>query len=142
MYDAIKTSVLSGGVNHIDTAPNYRYMKSERTVGKIVSTLENKYGIKRNELFISSKAGYIPEDAVNLISRSEMIKKLVKDVGVPESEIVMENGHSMNPKFLKHSLEESLERLNLEQLDLFYLQNAYEGQGPYNLDNVFFDRLA
>ena len=48
MYDAIKQSVLSGGINHIDTAPNYRYMKSERTVGKILTTLENKYNIDRS----------------------------------------------------------------------------------------------
>jgi aryl-alcohol dehydrogenase-like predicted oxidoreductase len=40
MYDAIKTSVLSGGVNVIDTAPNYRYMKSERVIGKILTTLD------------------------------------------------------------------------------------------------------
>jgi len=40
MYDAIKTSVLSGGVNVIDTAPNYRYMKSEKAVGKILTTLD------------------------------------------------------------------------------------------------------
>lgn len=45
MYDAIKQSVLSGGINHIDTAPNYRYMKSERTIGKILTTLESKYNI-------------------------------------------------------------------------------------------------
>lgn len=48
MYDGIKTSVLSGGVNHIDTAPNYRYMKSERTVGRVLTTLDNKYGISRD----------------------------------------------------------------------------------------------
>ncbi len=48
MYDAIKQSVLSGGINHIDTAPNYRYMKSERTIGKILTTLESKYNIKRD----------------------------------------------------------------------------------------------
>lgn len=48
MYDSIKTSVMSGGVNHIDTAPNYRYMKSERAVGRILTTLDNKYDIKRD----------------------------------------------------------------------------------------------
>ena len=67
MYDAIKQSVLSGGVNYIDTAPNYRYMKSENTIGKILTTLESKYNIPRNNLFISTKAGYVPEDAQNLI---------------------------------------------------------------------------
>ena len=39
MYNAIKQSVLSGGLNHIDTAPNYRYMKSEKTVGKVLTVL-------------------------------------------------------------------------------------------------------
>jgi len=48
LYDAIKQSVLGGGVNHIDTAPNYRYMKSERVVGKILNTLHCKYGITRD----------------------------------------------------------------------------------------------
>ncbi len=35
-----------------------------------------------------------------------------------------------------------MKRLNLETLDLYYLHNPYEAQGPYNTDNVFFDRLA
>ena len=47
MYDAVKQSVLSGGINHIDTAPNYRYMKSEKTIGKALTTLESKYDIAR-----------------------------------------------------------------------------------------------
>lgn len=68
MYNAIKTSVLSGGLNHIDTAPNYRYMKSERTVGKILNVLHHKYDIERDQIFVSSKGGYVPEDAANLIS--------------------------------------------------------------------------
>ena len=48
----------------------------------------------------------------------------------------------MHPKFLEVQLNESLKRLNVECLDVLYLQNPYEAQGPYNTDNVFFDRLA
>ena len=48
LYDAVKQSVLSGGINHIDTAPNFRYMKSEKTIGKAINTLESKYGISRD----------------------------------------------------------------------------------------------
>lgn len=87
MYNAIKTSVLSGGINHIDTAPNYRYMQSERTVGKILTVLDNKYDIKRDQLFVASKGGYVPEDAKELISQREMSLKMIREVGVPESEI-------------------------------------------------------
>ena len=142
LYSAIKQSVLSGGVNHIDTAPNFRYMKSERTVGKILTVLHNKYDITRNMLFVGSKAGYIPEDAHEMISREDMISQLVNQEGVPEDSIVMESNHCMHPKFLEHQINSSLDRLNLECLDVFYLQNPYEAQGPYNTDNVFFDRLT
>ena len=50
--------------------------------------------------------------------------------------------HCLHPKFLELQLEQSLNNLNLECLDIYYLQNAYEAQGPFNTDNVFFDRLA
>jgi aryl-alcohol dehydrogenase-like predicted oxidoreductase len=32
--------------------------------------------------------------------------------------------------------------LNVKGIDVYYLHNAYEGQGPYNTDNEFFDRLG
>jgi len=43
-------------------------MKAERTVGKILTALESKYRIDREQLFITSKAGYVPEDAEKEIS--------------------------------------------------------------------------
>ena len=125
MYNAIKTSVLSGGVNHIDTAPNYRYMKSEKTVGKVLTVLEQKYDIRRDQLFVASKGGYVPEDADEMISQREMIEKLL-ELGVPQDSIVKESGHCLDPLFLEHQLDESLKRLNLECLDVYYLHNPYE----------------
>ncbi len=52
--------VMSGGFNVIDTAINYRCQKAERTIGVALKTLNRKYGVQRDELFISSKNGYIP----------------------------------------------------------------------------------
>ena len=59
LYNAMLTSVESGGVNMIDTAINYRYMKSERTIGAVLQEL-NKRGFAREEIFLASKGGYIP----------------------------------------------------------------------------------
>lgn len=39
LYGSIIDSVLSGGVNVIDTAINYRYMKSERVIGAAIRAL-------------------------------------------------------------------------------------------------------
>lgn len=54
-YNSLKASVMSGGVNHIDTGHTFRKGKSERTVGVAVRTLIEKYGFSRDELFINSK---------------------------------------------------------------------------------------
>ena len=62
-------------------------MKSERTIGKILTTLESKYNIQRNQLFIATKAGYVPEDADNMIQRTEMIETLIKEHKVPVDSI-------------------------------------------------------
>ena len=65
VYNAAKLLVLSGGVNHIDTAINYRCQKAERSVGAAIRTLVEKHAIGRDELFIASKNGYVPDDSDN-----------------------------------------------------------------------------
>ena len=56
-----------------------------------------------------------------------MIEKLINEYDVPADSIVHESGHCLHPKFLAKQLEDSLERLNLECLDVMYLHNPYEG---------------
>jgi len=48
MFNAIIDSVRSGGVNIIDTAINYRYMKSERTIGAALRYLIKNEGFNRD----------------------------------------------------------------------------------------------
>ncbi len=59
--EAIKKSVLSA-INVIDTAINYRSQKAERSVGSAVSELLEEGKAKREELFISTKNGYVTND--------------------------------------------------------------------------------
>ncbi len=70
-----------------------------------------------------------------------MIQRYV-DNGVPADSFVKESGHCLHPEFLRQSVESSLERLNLESLDVCYLHNPYEAQGPFNTDNVVYDRIT
>jgi aryl-alcohol dehydrogenase-like predicted oxidoreductase len=60
VYNAVKLMVRCGGINVLDTAINYRCQKAERTIGAALNTLNRKYGVAREELFISTKNGYIP----------------------------------------------------------------------------------
>ena len=58
---AVKESIISG-INVIDTAINYRAQKAERSVGKAVLELINEGKINRNQIFVSSKNGYVTND--------------------------------------------------------------------------------
>ncbi len=40
-------------------AINYRYMQSERAVGKAIRTLVQKHGYSRNEFFVCTKVGFV-----------------------------------------------------------------------------------
>jgi len=62
-YETIKAAI-EKGVNVIDTAINYRYMKSERVIGKVLSK------VGRDKVIVSTKGGYIPYDVDTKIDRS------------------------------------------------------------------------
>ena len=50
------------GVNVIDSAANYRFQRSGRSIGKALQMLSNEHGIAREELVICTKGGYLPFD--------------------------------------------------------------------------------
>src|SRR3990172_8789896 len=54
---------LSRGVNVFDTAINYRWQKGERSLGKALNLAFAEKEITREQIFVSSKVGYIPGDA-------------------------------------------------------------------------------
>ena len=61
VQDAIKKSIL-GGINVIDSAINYRAQKAERSVGNAIAQLINNNDISREEIFVSTKNGYVTND--------------------------------------------------------------------------------
>jgi hypothetical protein len=142
MYEAIKSSVMSGGINVIDTAINYRYQKSERTVGKAINTLVGKYGYNRDELFVWTKGGFVPDDADQGIPGRVVVEELIKNGAMSKKDVINEHIHCMHPAFLNTQVDLSLKNLNLKTIDLYYLHNAYEMQGPNNTDNIVMDRFA
>ncbi len=53
---------MSGGVNMIDTAHQFRRQRAERLTGVVLRTLIEKYGFSRDEFFINTKQGFLQED--------------------------------------------------------------------------------
>jgi aryl-alcohol dehydrogenase-like predicted oxidoreductase len=125
--EAIKTSVKSG-INVIDTAINYRAQKAERSVGKAITELVQSGDAKREEIFISTKNGYVTNDGdINEDFWVNIQNTLVKP-GVIKSGDISSGYHCMTVPYLQDQLNRSLKNLELACIDLMYIHNAAEGQ--------------
>jgi aryl-alcohol dehydrogenase-like predicted oxidoreductase len=127
VQDAIKLSVTSG-INIIDTAINYRAQKAERSVGKAISELVESGKTKRDELFISTKNGYVTNDGdINEEFWVNIQNTLVKPEIIKSGDI-SSGYHCMTIPYLQDQLNRSMRNLGLDCIDLMYLHNAAEGQ--------------
>ncbi len=105
-FAAIKHAV-SGGINLIDTAINYRDMRSEQVVGKAVLSLALE-GTPRSSICVVTKGGFIP-------------RSLLKCGRLTESEIA--HRHSIKPAYIAESLQQSFRNTELATIDIYLLHN-------------------
>ena len=125
--DAVKNSILAG-INVIDTAINYRSQKAERSVGKAILELIQEKKINRNEIFVSSKNGYVTNDGDIKEDFWKYVNKEYVSKGVIQANDISSGYHCMTVSYLEDQLERSRKNLGLECIDLMYLHNAVEGQ--------------
>lgn len=138
--EAIKESLLSGGVNIIDTAINYRYQKAERSIGKALNDLFSQNLLKREQIFISTKNGYVPGDGDRKVDPRSYLRNLLADPAIDKTSFV-DNNNSIHPSFLESQLDQSLENLDLKTIDLLYLHNTAEAHIPHIGLNEYLNRL-
>lgn len=139
-FAAIKHSILSG-VNVIDTAINYRGQRSERVIGKALLDLIQHHGVQREEIFISTKGGFIPFDGEYPEDPATFFSETYMKTGILKEEDVIQGCHAMTPKYLDDQLKRSLQNLDLETIDLYYLHNP-EMQLEEITEDVFYPRLV
>lgn len=127
VVSAVKQSV-AAGINVIDTAINYRAQKAERAVGKAISEMVGDGTIKRQQVFVSTKNGYVTHDAEMNLDFWGYVKKEYTETGVVGQGDISPQYHCMTVPYLKDQLKRSLANLGLDCIDLMYLHNATEGQ--------------
>jgi len=144
--DAVCLAVLSG-VNVIDTAINYLGQKSERAIGHALRRLIGKEQlVVRENLFIATKAGFIPSDSDKSTSPRMMIADWTsayalkhKDSAGGEmfpSDEIIGGKHCISPACLDASIDLSLANLGISTIDLVYLHNVEK-----QLENVSLVKL-
>ncbi len=105
--EAVKGSILSG-INVIDTAINYRAQKAERSVGMAIAELINEDKIKRDELFISTKNGYITNDGDIKMEFNEYVKTELIEPGIIKHSDISSGCHCMKVPYLEDQLNKAL----------------------------------
>lgn len=118
-HQAALRHALRQGINLIDTSSNYADGRSEELVGWVVGELVEREELEREELVIVSKAGYLQgENYLRAVQR--------KQAGNPFPNVVKYAqglDHCIHPEFLADQLTRSLERLNLDCIDVYLLHN-------------------
>jgi len=125
--DAIKKSIL-GGINVIDSAINYRAQKAERSVGNAISQLIDNNDISREEIFVSTKNGYVTNDGDIKEDLMQYVMREYGKTGIVKEGDISPGYHCMTVPYLNDQLERSLKNLGMDCIDLMYLHNSVEGQ--------------
>jgi aryl-alcohol dehydrogenase-like predicted oxidoreductase len=110
---------LFGGVNLIDTSSNYGDGGSEKLVGAVLEDLFSSRRLARESIVVTSKVGYLQ-------GQNYQLSQERKRQGHPFKELVLyAEGleHCIHPEFLHDQLSRSLERLQLNTLDVYLLHN-------------------
>ncbi|MBI2185456.1 MAG: aldo/keto reductase [Thaumarchaeota archaeon] len=126
--NAVVESIKSGAVNVVDTAINYRFQKAERSVGRALKRLFEEKVVSRDEVFVSTKNGYLAPDADSELDQEGYLAETLVKPGILDPKDVVQGMHCMSPRFLEDQLGRSLANLGLDAVDLIYLHNAAESQ--------------
>ena len=128
------------GANVIDSAANYRFQRSERSIGQALKQLTNEHGFAREELVICTKGGYLPFDGSPPRNVREYVNETFVKPGIASFEDFVAGSHCMTPAYLQSQLDQSLRNMDLECVDVYYVHNP-ESQLGYVSESEFYSRL-
>jgi aryl-alcohol dehydrogenase-like predicted oxidoreductase len=122
-------AAINAGVNVIDTASNYRCQRSERAVGHAVVEAIAAGDVRRDEVVVCTKGGYVALNGEPPASREAYEQWLENELfapGILKPDDLVRGGHSIAPTFLAHQLAQSRANLGLHTIDVYYLHNPEE----------------
>ena len=121
-YAAAAVAAVENGINVMDAAINYRFQRSERSVGAAIRQLAAK-GFDREEIVVCTKGGYLTPDGAMPGDPNEYFFREYIQPGIFSAKDIAAGSHCMTPKFLKNQLGRSLKNLGIECVDVYYLHN-------------------
>ncbi|WP_123620768.1 aldo/keto reductase [Halorubrum sp. CSM-61] len=127
---------LRSGVNHVDTAVNYRCGRAERVVGEAVRNSP----IDRDAVVVATKGGFLPFDGERPDDPAAFVREQFVEPGIVAPDDLANGAHAIAPDYLEWSLDRSLDRLGLDAVDCYYVHNP-ETQLATRSREAVYDRL-
>jgi aryl-alcohol dehydrogenase-like predicted oxidoreductase len=128
------------GVNIIDSAANYRFQRSERSIGAALRRLTEEPAFARAELVICTKGGYLPFDGAPPKNARQYVEETFVRTGIAAFSDIAGGSHCMTPAYLKHQLAQSLLNMGLDCVDVYYIHNPESQLGAVSREE-FEERL-
>ena len=110
------------GANVIDTAANYRFQRSERSIGAGLLKLAER-GFARDEMVICTKGGYLPFDGAPPRNVRQYVEETFVKPGIASWADIAGGSHCMTPGYLQSQLHQSLANMGLDCVDVYYVHN-------------------
>ena len=123
LYQRAIGRALEMGANVLDSAVNYRHQRSERAIGAALSGLVSSGSLRRDEVFVATKAGFLAFDAEEPADPSAYFQEKFVEPGTVRPDDVAAGCHVMSPAYLENQIEASRINLGLETIDLYYVHN-------------------
>ena len=111
------------GANLIDTAANYRFQRSERSIGAALRQLTQEGAYAREEIIICTKGGYLPFDGEPPADVRRYVEETFVRPGIARLSDIAAGSHCMTPAYLSNQIEQSLRNMGLETIDVYYIHN-------------------
>ncbi|WP_456401965.1 aldo/keto reductase [Persephonella sp.] len=111
------TEGLEKGITVIDTALNYRNMRSEKVIGEVLKSFNRK------DVVISTKGGYLSvpynleEDPTQWFKR-EFVKS-----GLVNPKDITDTGNLITKNYIEWAFNQSINNLSTDYIDVYFLHN-------------------
>ena len=142
-YEAAVTRAAELGCNVFDTAANYRMGRSEQNFGQAFAKLMADGKLSREEFVVTTKGGYLPFETGMPRSQQDFLAYLQNTFvkpGICQLSDFVQGQHCMTPGYLQNQLDNSLRKLQLDCIDVYYLHNP-ESQFAEVSREEFYTRL-
>lgn len=123
-YRAALDRAVALGCNVIDCAINYRFQRSERVIGSWLKDAIGQGTVRRDEIVIATKGGFVPFDGDMPPDPRKWTHKTFIETGLTQPhEFVANYQHCVAPAYLEQMIAWSRRNLGVDTIDIYYLHN-------------------